>query len=304
MRKNNKMFVFCCIAPAILAFLLVFAFPIIKICFMSLFNMNNASSKVSEWTFVGFGNFVELFNSSMFLYSFVNIGKIWLFGGVCIMMVALLLSVILTSGIRGKAFFKAVIYLPNIITAVAMANMWIMYVYNGKYGLLFKFFTALGMDEAAAFQWLAPENIFLAMLIAFGFGSIGYYMLIFTAGIEKIPADLYEAAFLDGSNVVQNFFRITLPLLRGVFRTALTLWTTNTLGFFVWSQMFSPVQPQKALMTPTVYMYVHVFGMSAGDDAATMNAGLGAAVCLLLMVAAALAFSLINRVIKDDKLEF
>lgn len=304
MIRKNRLFIFCSIMPAVLAFGVVFAFPIIKIFLMSFFSLNNPSSQMSEWVFTGLTNFTDLFGSSMFRFSMLNMAKIWLFGGLATMVIALLFAVILTSGIRFVPFFKAAIYLPNIITAVAMANMWIHYAFNVKYGFFHTLFKTLGMEKMANFAWTSPDHLFLAMMIAYCFGSIGYYMLIFTAGIDKISPDLFAAAMIDGSNRIKNLFFITLPLLKGVFRTAVTLWTTSTLGFFVWSQMFSPLGPEKSIMTPVMYMYSRTFGTEAGLSSADMNAGSGAAVCIVLMLMAVLAFGLINLAIKDDKIHF
>ena len=66
----------------------------------------------------------------------MNILKIWALGGIIVLSVSLLFGVILTSGIRGKKFFRAIIYLPNIVSAVALATMWLQYVYSSKFGLL------------------------------------------------------------------------------------------------------------------------------------------------------------------------
>ena len=125
---------------------------------------------------------------------------------------ALLFSVIITSGIRFKKFFRAAIYLPNIISAVALATMWIQYIYNQDYGLINQILRTMGLEGK---NWLGTDMKFWAMLAAFTFGAVGYYMLIFINGIEQIPGDIYEAATIDGANKVQQFARITMPLLRG-----------------------------------------------------------------------------------------
>ena len=135
------------------------------------------------------------------------------------MCLSMLMAVILTSGIRGAKFFKAAIYMPNIISAVALATMWIQYVFNYDYGLLNQIVKAFGGENV---RWLGTDLIFWAMMIAFIFGSVGYYMLIFISGIEGIPQDLYEAATIDGANIFDRFFQITLPLLKGVIRTCVT----------------------------------------------------------------------------------
>ena len=69
-------------------------------------------------------------------------------------------------------------------------------------------------------------------------------MLIFISGIERYPEDLYEAATIDGANKVQQFFTMTLPLLRSIFKTNITFWSVNCITFFLWSKMFSPFRPR------------------------------------------------------------
>lgn len=164
-----------------------------------------------------------------FISSMKNMVMIWLVGGIITMCLSMLMAVILTSGIRGAKFFKAAIYMPNIISAVALATMWIQYVFNYDYGLLNQIVKAFGGENV---RWLGTDLIFWAMMIAFIFGSVGYYMLIFISGIEGIPQDLYEAATIDGANILDRFFQITLPLLKGVIRTCVTFWSINATTFF------------------------------------------------------------------------
>lgn len=78
---------------------------------------------------------------------------------------------------------------------------------------------ALGTES---FRWLGTGAKFWAMLAAFLFGTFGYYMRIYISGIEGIPSDLYEVATLDGASKPTLFFRITLPLMKGVFKTTIT----------------------------------------------------------------------------------
>ncbi|MEG2053415.1 MAG: ABC transporter permease subunit, partial [Oscillospiraceae bacterium] len=160
----------------------------------------------------------------------------------------------------------------------------------------------LGMENAANINWLSTDLKFTAMMIAFCFGSVGYYMLIFLSGIERIPADLYEAATIDGASKVNSFFSITLPLLKGVFKTNITLWSVNTIGFFVWSKMFSPLLSESSTITPLVYMFDIVFGTKA--TTASRDAGAGAALGVTLTLFVLLVFFVLNRLIKDKDVEF
>ena len=137
--------------------------------------------------------------------------------------------------------------------------------------------------------------------MAFCFGSVGYYMLIFMGGIERLSPDMYEAATIDGASKIKQFTRITLPLLRGVFKTCLTFWSIGVVGFFVWSQMWSaPLASELSTTTPFVYMYNITFGTQGNTF---RNAAMGAAVGVLMAVTVLVIFFLINFLIKDDDVE-
>ena len=201
------------------------------------------------------------------------------------MAIALLFAAILTSGIAGKSVYRAIIYIPNIINAVAMSTMWINYVYNKRFGLLHTFFEWIGADTLAKTDYMNGSIKFVSLLIAFCFGSVGYFMLIFMSGIEQIPGDVFEAATIDGAGKIKQFFRITLPLLKRTFKTCLTFWTVSVVGFFVWSQMWSAPM---------------AFGTLGNAE---RDGGLGAAVGVVMALVVLLVFFVMNRLIKDDDLE-
>lgn len=302
LKKSRLPMIIIFLFPAIFLYGLIFFYPTVKTIVMSFFKMSSISAKMSEWSFAGLSNYNNLLNSQLFIQSLKNIFFIWLIGGVIIFFFSILFAVILTSGVKLKSFFRSIIYLPNVVSAVAMATMWIHYVYNSKYGLLKSIFSLLHSDELAAMQWTSPNNIFMALVIAYSFGMVGYFMLIFMAGIERIPSDFYEAATIDGANIFQQFFYITLPLLTDVIRTNIVLWTINAIGFFVWSQLFSPLIPETGTITPMVYMYQEVFG--GNTVVLERNVGNGAAVGVILTLIIVLSFIITNILFKDKKIEF
>lgn len=302
LKKSRLPMIIIFLFPAVFLYGLIFFYPTVKTIVMSFFKMSSISAKMSEWSFAGLSNYNNLLNSQLFIQSLKNIFFIWLIGGVIIFFFSILFAVILTSGVKLKSFFRSIIYLPNVVSAVAMATMWIHYVYNLKYGLLKSIFSLLHLDELAAMQWTSPNNIFMALVIAYSFGMVGYFMLIFMAGIERIPSDFYEAATIDGANIFQQFFYITLPLLTDVIRTNIVLWTINAIGFFVWSQLFSPLIPETGTITPMVYMYQEVFG--GNTVVLERNVGNGAAVGVILTLIIVLSFIITNILFKDKKIEF
>ena len=283
--------------PCVITLLVMYAYPVIRTFLMSFFDMQNITAPIAEWSFVGLGKYQKIFTSPAFIRSLQNMITIWIFGGIITLALALLFAIILTSGIRFKKFFRAAIYMPNVISAVALATMWIQYIFNQQYGMLnsiIKFFNGTPLN------WLATDMKFWAMLGSFIFGAVGYYMLIFISGIEKIPADLYEAATIDGASKVQQAFKITFPLLKGVTKTNLTFWTINTATFYLWSKMFSPVDTEASVIVPVMYLYDTAFPSKGNTQA---DAGAAAAVGIVLAVIILAVYLIMNKVIKDDDIE-
>lgn len=296
--KKNKTFIIGFLLPCVVALVLMYLYPVARTVLMSFFGIESVTSGMSEWSFNGLGNYIKIFSSPTFQRAMTNILLIWLIGGVIVLSLALLFAVILTSGIRFKKFFRAAIYLPNIVSAVALATMWIQYVYNQDYGLLNQLLRTVGLEGK---NWLGTDMKFWAMLFAFIFGAVGYYMLIFLNGIERIPSDLYEAATIDGASRIQQLTKMTLPLLRGIFKTNITFWSVNCITFFLWSKMFSPVSTEASTIVPVVYLYDTVFGTVGNVQ---RDAGAGAAVGVVLALFVGLIYFILNRIVKDDELEF
>ncbi|MDR1108486.1 MAG: ABC transporter permease subunit, partial [Spirochaetaceae bacterium] len=175
-------------------------------------------------------------------------------------------------------------------------------VYNSDYGLLHNVFSFLKLEGASRILWTAPGNLFWSMLAAYCFGMVGYHMLIFMSGIEQIPRDYYEAAYLAGANGLQRFVYVTIPNMRGVIRTNIVMWTVFTVGFFVWGQLFSPVNLSNDTVAPMNYMYEVVFGSSSAA-ATARDSGAGAAIGVILALIVVAVFFATSRIVKNDDAE-
>lgn len=249
--KKNKSLIFWFMLPTVLSLLIMYVYPVIRTALMSFFKVESLTASLDKWQFYGFGNYAKIFGSKSFQVSMQNMLLIWIVGGILTLALAMLFAVILTSGIRGKKFFRAAIYMPNIISAVALATMWIQYIFNFDYGLLNNMVQLLGGSKI---KWMGTDLKFWAMTISYIFGSVGYYMLIYISGIEGIPADLYEAATIDGANKVTQFSNITMPLMKGIIKTSITFWSINAATFFLWSKMFAPIDTEEATIVPVIYL--------------------------------------------------
>lgn len=301
MKKRNRLFVLGSLLPALICFAVIFVYPLLRTLTMSFYQLPSLSSKMAEWEYVGFQNYTGLFESSVFLASLKNIGKIWLIGGFLTIGIALLFAVILASGVKGKRFWRSAIYLPNTISAVALSTMWLQYVFQNKFGLLKQLFTVLGMETLAKINWTSPQYLFWAMLLSYVFGSVGYFMLILLSGIERIPKDIYESARLDGANSWMQFWKITFPLIRDVFRTCITLWTVTSVNFFTWAKMFSSKINVKTV-TPVYFLYDKVFGTA--NAGTLLDAGTGAAVGVVVAILVLITYAIMNKLLKEEALEY
>lgn len=296
--KKSKTFIACFIIPCLVVLAVAYFYPVARTVLMSFFKTGSVTAPVSTWTFNGLGNFKRIATSVDFRQGLVNMMKIWVIGGVFGISLSLLFAVILSGkNIRGKHFFRAIIYLPNVISSVAIGNAWLYYVYNYDFGMINAVLGWFGMDPI---KWLAPDLKFGAMLAAIVFGVVGYYMMVFIGGIERIPEDIMEAATLDGANAWQKLTKITLPLLKGTTRTIMTFWTIVAVQSFVWTKVFSPINAESSTIVPLSYMYEILFGSLQSPE---VDIGTGAAVGVLVAVIIMIVTSIINRLFKTDDLE-
>jgi len=297
-RKNKRMIVLFLI-PAIFIYVMVFIYPVFRTFIMSFFAVEAIEQPFYQWTFAGLDNYIGLFGIDLFNRSVTNYLTLWFVGGIAVLFLGMVYAVILTSGVRLKRFWRAVIYLPNVISAIALGTMWINYVFRDIDGLFDRAVNLMGGQTPV--MWTGPYMGLWSLLIAYCFGMVGYIMLTFISGIEKISDEYYESASIEGANIFHKFFFITLPLIRGVVRSNIVIWTVSLgTGVFAWSFMFSPNNLTLPFTMPPNYMREIIFG-GRGSAVIQRDSGSAAAVGILmalLVVVISVAASLITR--RDD----
>lgn len=291
-RKKSTLFLF--IAPAILLFLVFFCYPVIPTFAMSFFEVESMSSKISTWSFNGLENYKAL-DMTSFPGTLKMLLKVWGICGAVVFVVALVFAVMLTSGIYGKGFFRSMLYLPNVIPQIAIGYMWTLYVFSSRFGLLKKFFTAIGWEAMANFGWTSPDNMFLSMCIAYIFSNVGYFVLMYMSAIESIPKSLYEAAAIDGAKPMAQFWTITFPLIRNTLISSITIWTTRVCAFFALSRVFAAADT----VSPLMFVYNVVFGAESGRTAV----GVGAAAAVIISLVVVVVFLISNLIPKNQDVE-
>ncbi len=160
--------------------------------------------------FVGIRNYVKLFSSPLF-YKVLKNTFIFTFGTLIVTIsFALLLAIILNQKLKVKSFYRGLIFSPYITPMVVISIVW-MWIYNPEYGLANYFLNLLGFSKLgwlSTTKWALPAIIILSI-----WQSMGYYMILYLAGLQSIPDTLYEAAEIDGAGNFKKFINITFPLL-------------------------------------------------------------------------------------------
>jgi multiple sugar transport system permease protein len=160
-----------------------------------------------SWT--GLSNYIALFTNQDYIEAFLNTLKFSALYVPGVVIISLVLAVLLNRKIRGVGVFRTVYFLPAVTSAVATALVWNM-IYGKDTGILNYFLESLGLAPVC---WLCTDNAMMSVVIVNIWGAIGEGMIIFLAGLTAIPRDYYEASALDGASDLQQFFKVTLPLI-------------------------------------------------------------------------------------------
>lgn len=303
MEKSKRRMLICFLLPVVLIYLGIYLYPTVKTVLMSFYKIPAISSPSDQWVFVGLQNYMELTRNSLFIASFKNVFKITFLGGAMTFIPALLFAVILLK-MKGVRFWRAIIYMPNVITPIALVALWTQYVFNNRFGFFKTFFEALGMEKLAAIPWTSDQYVFWAMLIAYCFGSVGYYMIMFMAAMQKVPKDFYECANLEGANSWQSFWKITMPLMKDVIKTSVIFWCMGSINFFLWSKVFT-IGFNVNTLTPANYMYGIVFGADKQvANIADLNIGVGTAIGVVLCLSIISVFFIVNLLFGKERYEY
>ncbi|QMV43026.1 carbohydrate ABC transporter permease [Cohnella cholangitidis] len=198
------------LAPAFVLFLLFYAAPIFSGFYYGFTDWRGLSFS-ANW--VGFDNFVNVFKDPLFTTALRNIFILSVIVLLVQHVLAILFAVVLDQKLKGVSWMRAVIFYPAILNTVVIGYVW-SYMYSPFVGFLPKMFDRLGLDSLASIDWLGrPDLAIFSIAFVIIWQYIGYSMMIYMAGLQSIPQDIYEAASIDGAGARQRFFRITLPLL-------------------------------------------------------------------------------------------
>jgi multiple sugar transport system permease protein len=197
------------IAPNFIGFALFTLVPMLFALVLSVMKWDG--SPYNPMTFAGFRNFIKLFDDTQFTSAFKNTIVYTVFTVPGTLVMSLLLAVLMNQSYKGKLVFRTIFFFPYVASMVAVTAVWNM-LFNPGMGPVNELLRALGMVNPPG--WSADKDWAMATIVMFSIWKyMGYYMIIYLAGLQGINPELYEAADLDGCTGIQKFFRITVPQL-------------------------------------------------------------------------------------------
>ncbi len=238
-------------SPAILGLLLFTLGPVVASLLLSFTEYNI----ITDPKWIGLANYNELFQERLF-WQALRVSAIYSVVSVPLgLALALGLAVLLNHKMRGTMLFRSIYYLPTVISGVGVAMLW-RWLFNAEFGIINELLGNVGIDGPA---WLLDAKWALPALVITSMWGIGGTTLIFLAGLQGIPQELYEAAEIDGAGRWSQFRSVTLPLLSNVTFFNLVLGIIGALQVFTDAFVITRGGPNHATLFLSVYLYQHAF---------------------------------------------
>jgi len=292
--KGRSRFIFFCLAPAVILFVIFLIIPTIDVFRMSLYKWGGYTD---DKTFVGLQNFTKLFQSEKFYQSFQNTILLIVIVTVVTFALALLFASMLTrEKIKGQNLLRVIFYIPNILSVVVISAIFSA-IYDPNNGLLNSF---MNLFRAAddPILWLGDTKIVIFSLGgAMIWQAIGYYMVMYMASMANVPEALYESAELEGAGRMHQFFTITIPLIWTNIRTTLTFFIISSINMsFLFVMAMTSGGPDGATEVFLSYMYKEAYTNS--------SYGYGMAIGVVVFLFSFALAAILNAATKRDHLEF
>lgn len=241
------------IAPAIVGFLVFVAYPLIDAAYLSLTNWNGLTDPL----FVGFKNFIDLFTKDpSFFPSLRATAYFALLSVPGSLILGLLLALFLNRNLPGVRIFRTLIYLPVILPGIATITLW-KFIYDPQVGLANLLLQALHLPTSL---WLGSETMSMPSLVIVTLWGVGSTMIIFLAGLQSVPTEVYEAAKMDGAGRFTVLTRVTLPMISPILFLQVILQLTAALQNFNLPKILTGGGPGFSTDVLMLSIYSHGFG--------------------------------------------
>ncbi|SDO38351.1 raffinose/stachyose/melibiose transport system permease protein [Paenibacillus sp. yr247] len=279
------------VLPAIVLYTVVLILPMVQTI---LYSFTDRSLK-TKYSFVGFKNYINAVHDPFFWTSLQHTLIYTVLSLFMLFVPAIFLAWCLSQPIRIKRFFRFIIFTPVVISVLVTSLIWKFFL-NPNWGLLNALLKAIGLESLAT-PWLGnTHTALLAVTVASVSHSIGMYVVLISAGLERIPTDMYDAAKVDGANDRQQFFHISLPLLWDVLRSLIVLWIIHAIQAFAWVFVMTQGGPMNSTEVAATYVYSIAF--------VSNKFGYSTALATLMMFVIIVITWLANRLNRRESYEF
>jgi multiple sugar transport system permease protein len=274
--------------PALIFLLLVFAYPILRAFWLSLFTQNLGTQL--KLVFSGLDNYGRMINDGRFWQSLWNTSVFTTASVLLELIIGMGVALILNQSFRGRGVVRTIALLPWALPTALMGLAW-AWIFNDQYGIVNDILLRLGLIETGI-SWLGdPTLAMIAVVLADVWKTTPFIALLLLAGLQSISSDLYEAHSIDGATAWQSFWKITVPLLLPQIVIALLFRFAQAFGIFDLIQVMTGGGPAGATETVSLYIY--------GTVMRYLDFGYGAALVvvtfLLLVAAVAIAAYFLSR---------
>lgn len=242
------------VLPACLLYFVFKLLPMISGLYLSLLRWDGIEPPV----FVGLQNYQRMFEDEIIGLALRNNVQYALGTVAGKIVLSLFLALLLNQALRGRAFYRTSLFMPVVMSFVVVGILW-SWLYNTQFGLINTLFQTLGLDFLVL-DWLGDPKVALWSLIIVDIWKwYGFHMVIFLAGLQTIPAELYEAARIDGAGRWQQFWSITLPLLQPVMLVNVTLSLMGGFNVFDIPYVMTEGGPANSTMVMSLHIYIRGF---------------------------------------------
>lgn len=291
-RLGRDVFPYLMCLPALLLFTVFVIAPFIVGIYTSFFRWDG----LSPMKFIGLKNYLWIFKDETFWLSIKHTLIYAFFVTILKNIVGLGLALLVTKKIAGKSFFRVCAYMPVTFSYVVIGVLW-SWIYNPIFGLLNNLLTSLGLENWIH-GWLSDPNIALYSIMAVDVWKwMGFHMVLYMAGLQAIPKDLYEAADIDGANSLQKFLKITIPQLNATLVLNIVMSIT---GAFMTNYNLVKVMtdggPYNSTEVALTYIVRNAFTYSTLGKANAMS-------ILLFLFVFVFAFAQLKVMTRDDHYE-
>lgn len=250
--------------PYAIYFVLFVAYPLV----FSLVLVFHRWDIVTPMQWIGLKNFDRLLNDPLFFKSIVNTLMFLCIHIPLQIVIALGFSLILNSKIKFRSFFRTLYFLPVVVSGVVVTILW-QQLYSYDSGLLNRFLILFGIPKI---PWIVNADIAMpSVAIMATWKNVGIYIIMFLVGLQNIPHELYESSSLDGASKMQQFTRITLPLLNPTIVIVLVLSTIGGFSLFVEPYVLTGGGPMQSTLSAVLYIYNQAFYFNHMGYAATLG---------------------------------